>query len=160
MSKTIQHIAMLVLVAICFGLAQAQNFKNEGSQENAGGRQAVVRLTNEKGGNIERHIARFQQLAASGANVEIVGVCKSACTMILGIVPRNRLCATPGTVFEFHAANYTDRYGRNVQNDSWTERMTQFWPENVKNWVAKNNATASMDFTRISAAALGVRTCR
>jgi hypothetical protein len=40
---------MLILMVVCC-CAQAQNFKNGGSQENTGGRQAVVRLTNEKGG--------------------------------------------------------------------------------------------------------------
>ena len=120
----------------------------------------TVRLSNERGGTITLHVLRYQQLAASGDQVVLERICQSACTMILGIVPRERLCATPGTVFRFHAANYRSRDGIRSQNDSYTQVMANYWPANVKAWVARHKATATLEFTNATPGELGVRTCR
>ena len=40
-----------------------------------------------------------------GVNVRIVGPCQSACTVLLGHIPRNRICVMPGPSFGFHLAH-------------------------------------------------------
>src|SRR5665213_229991 len=42
--------------------------------------------------------------AARGVNVRIVGPCQSACTVLLGHIPRSRTCVTPAASFGFHLA--------------------------------------------------------
>ena len=50
---------------------------------------AAVVLSGDGGGKMEEYAARFQQVRASGDTVVIDGICSSACTMVLGLVPRN-----------------------------------------------------------------------
>src|SRR5438270_14014124 len=50
---------------------------------------AVVRIGDDSGGQIGPYLAKYRALRASGERVEIDGVCASACTMLLGIIPRN-----------------------------------------------------------------------
>ena len=56
---------------------------------------ATVRIANDTGGQIGPYLAKYRALRASGERVEIDGTCASACTMLLGIIPRNRICVTP-----------------------------------------------------------------
>lgn len=118
----------------------------------------VVVLANEPGGNILRHIAKYQQLDASGAQVQLKGSCTSACVMITGIV-RN-LCAWPGTVLRIHAANYTSRYGIRAQNDSYTELMISHFSPGVRAWAERSGALKSLEYKSVAANAVGIRSCR
>src|SRR5260370_2340911 len=72
---------------------------------------AMVVLRDDKGGKMEQYTARFQQMRNSGETVAIDGTCLSACTMVLGLVPLNRVCATPKAVLGFHAAWMYDNSG-------------------------------------------------
>jgi hypothetical protein len=38
--------------------------------------------------------------------VRIVGPCQSACTVLLGHIPRERICVTPQARFGFHLAKF------------------------------------------------------
>ena len=57
--------------------------------------QADLRITRDTGGYVEAYKARYEQIRDRGGRVVIDGVCNSACTVVLGIVPRNRICVTP-----------------------------------------------------------------
>ena len=46
----------------------------------------------------------FTAVRESGERVIIDGPCLSACTLVLGVVPKDRICVTPRAVFGFHAA--------------------------------------------------------
>src|SRR5437588_8350900 len=65
---------------------------------------ATVRIANDTGGQIGPYLAKYRALKASGERVEIDGTCASACTMLLGIIPRNRICVTPQASLVFHSA--------------------------------------------------------
>ncbi len=56
------------------------------------------------GGRVADYNARWAGLAARGVSVRIVGPCQSACTVLLGHIPRNRICVTPKASFGFHLA--------------------------------------------------------
>jgi len=48
--------------------------------------------------------AILKEQAENGEQVMIDGTCASACTMLLGVIPRNRICVTPRAVLAFHSA--------------------------------------------------------
>jgi hypothetical protein len=65
---------------------------------------ATVRIANDTGGQIGPYLAKYRALRASGERVEIDGACASAYTMLLGVIPRNRICVTPRASLVFHSA--------------------------------------------------------
>ena len=64
----------------------------------------ALTITNDPGGLIPMYVARMQSAAAMGERVIIDGNCLSACTMTLGIIPPQNVCATPRAVLGFHSA--------------------------------------------------------
>jgi hypothetical protein len=58
----------------------------------AGTSHAVVRIANDRGGQIRRYVERYEQLRASGQTVIIDGLCASSCTNVLGDPSRANLC--------------------------------------------------------------------
>lgn len=74
---------------------------------------------------------RFEQLAALGFKVELAGYCDSACTMITGIVPRDRICVAPGTRLGFHSA-WEFRRGVPTYSVAATKFLTSFYPADVR----------------------------
>ena len=67
-----------------------------------------ILLYDEPGGVIKKHIERWQELARSGSDVEILGPCYSACTLILAYVPKERLCFGAFASLQFHLAWYRE----------------------------------------------------
>ena len=70
----------------------------------AGTSHALVRITNDRGGQIGRYVERYEQLRASGQTVIIDGLCASSCTIVLGAIPYERICVTRNANLAFHAA--------------------------------------------------------
>ena len=50
----------------------------------------------------------------SGEHVVIDGPCLSACTLLTGIIPSDRVCVTQRAVLGFHAASYYDDASRSL----------------------------------------------
>ncbi len=99
----------------------------------------VVRIGNDRGGNIGVYWARYVALRDSGQQVVIDGTCSSACTMVLGIVPYNRICVTANAVLGFHAAWRTGFLGLNkVVNEPATTTLWQLYPPAIRQWIARN----------------------
>jgi hypothetical protein len=99
---------------------------------------AMVVLSDDSGGKMEEYAARFQQVRASGETVVIDGTCSSACTMVLGLVARNRVCATENAVLGFHAAWMYDTSGNRVASPSGTRDLMKTYPVSVRAWIARN----------------------
>src|ERR1700751_3133531 len=78
---------------------------------------AVVRITNDRGGNIGAYWSRYMALRDAGEEIIIDGVCSSACTLVLGIVPHDRICVTQNAVLGFHAAWRPGFLGFEIIND-------------------------------------------
>ena len=55
---------------------------------------AVVRIADDRGGRIGTYVDKYQGLRSSGETVIIDGLCASACTIVLGAVPHDRICVT------------------------------------------------------------------
>src|SRR6516164_3184169 len=67
---------------------------------------ADYRITRDYGGFIDEYKAKYAAIRDRGDRVIIDGPCDSACTLVLGIVPLNRICVTPRARLGFHMAYY------------------------------------------------------
>jgi len=65
---------------------------------------AAVRIGQDRGGRIGAYVDKYQGLRSSGEMVIIDGSCVSACTIVLGSVPHDRICVTSRANLGFHAA--------------------------------------------------------
>jgi hypothetical protein len=67
-------------------------------------RAETIDVSDSHGGVVSDYAARWSALAAQGVNVRIVGPCQSACTVLFGYIPHDRICVTPAASFGFHLA--------------------------------------------------------
>jgi hypothetical protein len=77
-------------------------------------------------------------LRTSGESVVIDGNCLSACTLVLGLVPHERVCATQRARFGFHAAWMPDREGRPVTSPLGTQALWNIYPTTVRRWITRH----------------------
>ena len=104
---------------------------------------AVVRITDDFGGNIGDYYSRYQALRSSRDQVVIDGTCSSACTMVLGIVPTNRICVTKNATLGFHAAWQPSVLGQKVINGPGTRTLMSFYPIPIRHWIERNGGLGS-----------------
>src|SRR5215831_8364414 len=67
---------------------------------------ADYRITRDHGGLVDQYKYKYAMIRDRGERVIIDGICNSACTLVLGIVPLNRVCVTPRASLGFHQAYY------------------------------------------------------
>lgn len=96
---------------------------------------ATMRIAEDRGGQIGHYLQTFTSVRSSGETVVIDGNCLSACTLVLGVVPHERICATQRARFGFHAAWMPDRNGRPVTSPLGTEALWSIYPASVKRWI-------------------------
>jgi hypothetical protein len=96
---------------------------------------ASVRINHDTGGQIGRYIHRFERLRASGTRVIVDGDCLSACTLVLGLIPPDRLCVTRRARFGFHLAWKPGFLGLHVANRAGTRKIWQLYPAKVRRWI-------------------------
>jgi len=99
---------------------------------------AVVRITNDHGGNIGAYWSRYMALRDAGEQIVIDGTCSSACTLVLGIVPHDRICVTPNAVLGFHAAWRPGFLGFEIVNDPGTRTLWNIYPVPIRQWINRN----------------------
>ena len=96
---------------------------------------ATMRISEDRGGQIGQYLQAFASVRSSGEKVVVDGNCLSACTLVLGLVPRERICATHRARFGFHAAWMPDRDGRPVTSPLGTQALWSIYPASVKRWI-------------------------
>jgi hypothetical protein len=96
---------------------------------------ATVVIARDPGGLIDAFLHKYEVIRASGDQVIVAGPCISACTMMLGIVPDSKICATPGGVFGFHSGfEMLPGLSRSARySPYWTRVMWRGYPERVRN---------------------------
>lgn len=99
---------------------------------------ATMRISEDRGGQIGQYLQAFAVLRSSGENVVIDGNCLSACTLVLGLVPHDRICATQHARFGFHAAWMPDRDGRPVTSPLGTQALWNIYPATVRRWINRH----------------------
>jgi hypothetical protein len=103
---------------------------------------AAIRITHDTGGRIGTYIETYTAARNSGEQVIIDGQCLSACTLVLGIVPRNRICVTHNARLGFHAAWRVDGEGRRVVSSEGTRALWEIYPAKVRKWLRHNGGLA------------------
>jgi hypothetical protein len=96
---------------------------------------AAMRIAEDRGGQIGQYLQAFASVRSSGESVVIDGNCLSACTLVLGLVPRERICATERARLGFHAAWMPDRDGRPVTSPLGTQALWSIYPATVRRWI-------------------------
>jgi hypothetical protein len=100
--------------------------------------QATVRIVLDPGGQIGPYLENLHALRNSGERVIIDGPCLSACTMVLGVIPQERLCVTPRAKLGFHAAWNPDYNGRPIVSKAATKLLMDIYPERVRGWIKEH----------------------
>jgi hypothetical protein len=98
---------------------------------------ATKRITDDPGGQIGPYLEGLAALRSSGEQVVIDGPCLSACTMVLGVIPRDHICVTSRARLGFHAAWRPDEAGRPVTSRDGTQLLMNVYPQQVRNWIAR-----------------------
>ena len=96
---------------------------------------AAVRIKADPGGQIGPYLENLALLRSSGEKVIIDGPCLSACTMVLGVIPRNRICVTSRARLGFHAAWHPGENGRPIPSRAATQLLMDIYPEHVRSWI-------------------------
>jgi len=104
---------------------------------------ADVRILSSPGGEVRPFIDLFDKVRASGERVVIDGPCMSACTLVLSIVPGNRICVTRRAVLGFHAARSIDRRGRIYAEPEASRLVLEAYPGRVRDWIIRRGGLTS-----------------
>ncbi len=110
---------------------------------------AAVRIANDRGGRIGTYVDRYEGLRETGDKIMIDGLCASACTIVIGTIPHDRICVTSNASLGFHAAWDRGANGRAVINQEATRVLYSMYPAPVRRWIAKKGGlTRNMIFLR------------
>lgn len=101
---------------------------------------ALLHITRDHGGYVEQYKAKYERVRDSGQRVVIDGICNSACTLVLGIVPLNKICVTPRASLGFHEAYYDKSFtfGIKITSAAGTSELMSYYPDTVKDWIRQN----------------------
>jgi hypothetical protein len=100
-----------------------------------GASHAAVRIAEDRGGRIETYVDKYRDVRSSGQMVIIDGFCASACTIVLGTVPHNKICVTSRAKLGFHAAWDPGSKGRRITNPEATQTLYSMYPSEVRRWI-------------------------
>jgi hypothetical protein len=118
----------LVAVLCAFALAPAR---------------AEVRILASPGGEVGPFLDLFESVRDTGECVVIDGPCLSACTLVLSVVPNDRICVTRRAVLGFHAARSIDRRGRMYAEPEASELVLEAYPAAVRGWISRRGGLTS-----------------
>jgi len=100
-----------------------------------------VVLRYEPGGMIGQHRLRFLGYQREGSRVELRGGCYSACTLITGYVPKDKLCIEAGAFLAFHSALMRDYKTANM---AATLEMYLTYPKDIRDWIDINGGPTQL----------------
>ena len=100
-----------------------------------GASDAAVRIVEDAGGRIGAYVDKYQGVRGSGEMVMIDGYCASACTIVLGTVPHDKICVTSRARLGFHAAWDPGSNGRRITNPEAKQTLYSMYPFEVRHWI-------------------------
>jgi len=110
---------------------------------------AAVRIADDRGGRIGTYVDRYQDLRSSGQTVIIDGLCASACTIVLGAIPHDKICVTSHATLGFHAAWDFGANGHAITNPEATQMLYSMYPGAIRRWIShRGGLTPHMIFLR------------
>lgn len=117
-------LAGLALVLVAYSVTTSAN--------------ATVFIQSDSGGRIDDYLSHYRSVRASNERVVIDGTCLSACTLVLGMLPRGRVCVTDRATLGFHAAWEPDQNGRPVNSPKWTQVVLSNLPGSIRHWISRH----------------------
>jgi hypothetical protein len=99
---------------------------------------ATMRISEDRGGQIGNYLQTYSVLRSSGERVVVDGNCLSACTLLLGVIPRGQICATSRARFGFHAAWMPNSDGQVVTSAMGTQALWNVYPASVRHWISRH----------------------
>jgi len=123
---------------------------------------AEVRIVGDPGGEVSAYLHKYQEIRDSGQKIVIDGPCLSACTLLTGIIPRNRVCVTARAMLGFHAASYYDDASRSlVPTRAGSRLVMRLYPPAIRGWINRHGGlTPHLIQLRGRELASMYRTCR
>jgi hypothetical protein len=104
---------------------------------------AIMRIVDDHGGQVEEYLQAFAKARSTGERVVVDGDCLSACTMVLGLIPFNQLCATPRARFGFHLATVLNNAGHPIASAMATQALLKIYPTSVQRWIKQHGGLSS-----------------
>src|SRR5215472_19248201 len=104
---------------------------------------AEVRILSSPGGQVGPFLDLFEEVRSSGERVVIDGPCMSACTLVLSMVPSERICVTRRAIFGFHAARSIDRRGKTYAEPEASQLVLEAYPAPVRVWIERRGGLTS-----------------
>jgi hypothetical protein len=122
---------------------------------------APYRVWNDPGGIITNHEIKYRRLTLEGRQIQILGYCASACTLVLAYVPRNRVCVGPKAVLGFHQASEPGTKPKTwVRSEDGTKYLYWKYDAAVRKWIdSKGGLTEKMLWLRGKELRKHVRPC-
>jgi hypothetical protein len=99
---------------------------------------AEVRIEASSGGEATQFVELFALLRQAGERIVIDGPCYSACTLVLSIIPRSRICVTRRAILGFHAAKLVNQYGEEFPATEATRAVATTYPAEIRNWIRRH----------------------
>ena len=92
-----------------------------------------LHITRDHGGYVSEYKAKYKRIKERKERVIIDGICNSACTLVFGIVPMNKICVTPRASIGFHQAYYDKAFtfGIKVTSYEGTSDLMSYYPDTV-----------------------------
>jgi hypothetical protein len=130
--------------------------------------EATYRITESPGGALTTFMQKYTLLADEETRIVIDGDCVSACTLFLGLVPKERVCVTDKARLGFHSATVRITVGRVVTfrySAEATSMLYAIYPDNVHRYLRKrgwDGLSAHPDLIYVSGKALAklVQPCK
>src|ERR1700739_1820601 len=126
--RTLQSLVAIVIAALVLSAMPAR---------------ADVRIIACPGGQVGPFLDLFEQVRESGERVVIDGPCMSACTLVLSVVPNERICVTRRAVLGFHAARSIDRRGRIYAEPAASPLVLEAYPGPVRDCIIRRGGLTS-----------------
>jgi hypothetical protein len=104
-------------------------------------RPAKTVLAGEPGGLLSKHEFRFKMLSYWGGNVEIRGMCQSACTLVMSNIAREHICFSASGYLNFHLASINGKPSIDTTLD-----MINSYPSDIRAWLNAKGGAWAMPF--------------
>jgi hypothetical protein len=98
---------------------------------------SALYIHDDSGGQIDSYLRKYSAVRMSGQHVVIDGTCASACTTLLGPIPRDRICVTKNAVLAFHSAWNLTLTGVHDSRPG-TLYLWAHYPDGVRHWISRH----------------------
>ncbi|MCW5681602.1 MAG: hypothetical protein KF794_07605 [Xanthobacteraceae bacterium] len=89
------------------------------------------------GGYVHLYERKYRRLARSHKEIAIDGECSSACTMLFGYFPLERICVTPRAKLGFHMPTEKTDDGKWIPTQDGARDLMAMYPPQIQRWLAR-----------------------